>query len=185
MTFNSTFSLTLRFADPEADLVEPGDAESPFQNRRQPGFELIAEGGDPGLIGKEIAAIDGVDIVLGNNSKGDTYKQVLQLAERGDPCLRCGAYAWYVYAPGWCWHFLCQKETKAVCSRNLWLFVHRDRISRNLQYTHPVQIQYSRRTFAYFYVSSVPLLAICHQAKIQPIGKTSVNKKYISRIRYI
>lgn len=52
-------------------------------HRRNPDAIIAVTGCYAQLKPYEIAAIDGVDIVLGNNSKGDTYKQVLQLAERG------------------------------------------------------------------------------------------------------
>ena len=47
-----------RIADPEADLLKSGYAETFFQHSAQFGFELIAKGGDPGLIAQKIGAVN-------------------------------------------------------------------------------------------------------------------------------
>ena len=52
-------------------------------HRRNPNAIIAVTGCYAQLKPTEIADIDGVDIVLGNNSKGDTYKRVVELSERG------------------------------------------------------------------------------------------------------
>ena len=52
-------------------------------HRKNPDAIIAVTGCYAQLKPYEIAAIEGVDIVLCNNDKGETYKQVLQLAERG------------------------------------------------------------------------------------------------------
>ena len=52
-------------------------------HRRNPGAIIAVTGGYAQLKPEDIAAIDGVDIVLGNNDKGDLYKRVLELTGKG------------------------------------------------------------------------------------------------------
>ena len=52
-------------------------------HRRNPGAIIAVTGCYAQLKPQEIAAIDGVDIVLGNNDKGDLYKRVVELGSRG------------------------------------------------------------------------------------------------------
>ena len=52
-------------------------------HRRNPDTIIAVTGCYAQLKPYEIAEIEGVDIVLSNNDKGETYKQVLQLTERG------------------------------------------------------------------------------------------------------
>lgn len=52
-------------------------------HRRNPNAIIAVTGCYAQLKPQEIADIDGVDIVLGNNYKGDTYKRILELSERG------------------------------------------------------------------------------------------------------
>ena len=52
-------------------------------HRRNPNAIIAVTGCYAQLKPHEIAAIDGVDIVLGNNDKGDLYKRVVELKERG------------------------------------------------------------------------------------------------------
>ncbi|MBO5216145.1 MAG: tRNA (N(6)-L-threonylcarbamoyladenosine(37)-C(2))-methylthiotransferase MtaB [Alistipes sp.] len=52
-------------------------------HRRNPEALIVVTGCYAQLKPEEIAAIDGVDIVLGNNYKGDLYQQVLQVATKG------------------------------------------------------------------------------------------------------
>lgn len=52
-------------------------------HRRNPNAIIAVTGCYAQLKPHEIAEIDGVDIVLGNNYKGDTYKRILELSERG------------------------------------------------------------------------------------------------------
>ena len=52
-------------------------------HRRNPDTIIAVTGCYAQLKPYEIAKIEGVDIVLSNNDKGETYKQVLQLTERG------------------------------------------------------------------------------------------------------
>ena len=52
-------------------------------HRRNPDAIIAVTGCYAQLKPQEIADIEGVDIVLGNNDKGSTYKRVVELAERG------------------------------------------------------------------------------------------------------
>ena len=52
-------------------------------HRRNPEALIAVTGCYAQLKPEEIAAIDGVDIVLGNNYKGDLYQQVLNIASKG------------------------------------------------------------------------------------------------------
>ena len=52
-------------------------------HRRNPAAIIAVTGCYAQLKPQEIAAIDGVDIVLGNNDKGDLYKRVVELSSRG------------------------------------------------------------------------------------------------------
>ncbi len=52
-------------------------------HRRNPDAIIAVTGCYAQLKPHEIAKIEGVDIVLGNNDKGDTYKRVVELADRG------------------------------------------------------------------------------------------------------
>ena len=52
-------------------------------HRRNPEAIIAVTGCYAQLKPQEIAAIDGVDIVLGNNDKGDLYKRVVELSSRG------------------------------------------------------------------------------------------------------
>lgn len=52
-------------------------------HRRNPSAIIAVTGCYAQLKPYEIAAIDGVDIVLGNNDKGDLYKRVVELGSRG------------------------------------------------------------------------------------------------------
>ena len=52
-------------------------------HRRNPGAIIAVTGCYAQLKPQEIAAIDGVDIVLGNNDKGDLYKRVVGITSRG------------------------------------------------------------------------------------------------------
>lgn len=52
-------------------------------HRRNPDAIIAVTGCYAQLKPQEIAQIEGVDIVLGNNDKGDTYKRVVELAQRG------------------------------------------------------------------------------------------------------
>ena len=52
-------------------------------HRRNPNAIIAVTGCYAQLKPYEIAEIEGVDIVLSNNNKGETYKQVLELTERG------------------------------------------------------------------------------------------------------
>ena len=52
-------------------------------HRRNPSAIIAVTGCYAQLKPYEIAEIEGVDIVLGNNYKGETYKRVVELAERG------------------------------------------------------------------------------------------------------
>ena len=52
-------------------------------HRRNPSAIIAVTGCYAQLKPQEIAAIDGVDIVLGNNDKGDLYKRVVELRSRG------------------------------------------------------------------------------------------------------
>jgi threonylcarbamoyladenosine tRNA methylthiotransferase MtaB len=52
-------------------------------HRRNPLAVIAVTGCYAQLKPYEIAKIDGVDIVLGNNNKGETYQRVVELAERG------------------------------------------------------------------------------------------------------
>ena len=52
-------------------------------HRRNPQAIIAVTGCYAQLKPYEIAAIDGVDIVLGNNDKGDLYKRVVELGQRG------------------------------------------------------------------------------------------------------
>ena len=52
-------------------------------HRRNPGAIIAVTGCYAQLKPQEIAAIEGVDIVLGNNDKGDLYKRVLELPGKG------------------------------------------------------------------------------------------------------
>ena len=52
-------------------------------HRRNPGAIIAVTGCYAQLKPQEIAAIDGVDIVLGNNDKGDLYKRVVEITSRG------------------------------------------------------------------------------------------------------
>ena len=52
-------------------------------HRRNPSAIIAVTGCYAQLKPHEIAEIEGVDIVLGNNDKGETYKRVVELAERG------------------------------------------------------------------------------------------------------
>ena len=52
-------------------------------HRRNPAAIIAVTGCYAQLKPQEIAAIDGVDIVLGNNNKGDLYKRVVELGSRG------------------------------------------------------------------------------------------------------
>ena len=52
-------------------------------HRRNPQAIIAVTGCYAQLKPHEIAAIDGVDIVLGNNDKGDLYKRVVELGQRG------------------------------------------------------------------------------------------------------
>ena len=52
-------------------------------HRRNPGAIIAVTGCYAQLKPQEIAAIDGVDIVLGNNDKGDLYKRVVDITSRG------------------------------------------------------------------------------------------------------
>ena len=52
-------------------------------HRRNPSAIIAVTGCYAQLKPQEIAAIDGVDIVLGNNDKGDLYKRVVELSSRG------------------------------------------------------------------------------------------------------
>ena len=53
-------------------------------HRRNPDAIIAVTGCYAQLKPEEIAAIDGVDIVLGNNYKGDLYKRVVELTSRTD-----------------------------------------------------------------------------------------------------
>ena len=52
-------------------------------HRRNPAAIIAVTGCYAQLKPQEITAIDGVDIVLGNNDKGDLYKRVVELGSRG------------------------------------------------------------------------------------------------------
>ncbi len=52
-------------------------------HRRNPNAIIAVTGCYAQLKPNDIAAIDGVDIVLSNNDKGDLYKRVIELTERG------------------------------------------------------------------------------------------------------
>ena len=52
-------------------------------HRRNPGAIIAVTGCYAQLKPEDIAAINGVDIVLGNNDKGDLYKRVLELTGKG------------------------------------------------------------------------------------------------------
>ena len=52
-------------------------------HRRNPSAIIAVTGCYAQLKPQEIAAIDGVDIILGNNDKGDLYKRVVELGSRG------------------------------------------------------------------------------------------------------
>ena len=52
-------------------------------HRRNPGAIIAVTGCYAQLKPEDIAAIDGVDIVLGNNDKGDLYKRVFELTGKG------------------------------------------------------------------------------------------------------
>lgn len=52
-------------------------------HRRNPDALIAVTGCYAQLKPQEIAAIDGVDIVLGNNDKGDLYKRVMELSGKG------------------------------------------------------------------------------------------------------
>ena len=52
-------------------------------HRRNPSAIIAVTGCYAQLKPYEIAEIEGVDIVLGNNNKGETYKRVVELVERG------------------------------------------------------------------------------------------------------
>ena len=52
-------------------------------HRRNPGAIIAVTGCYAQLKPQEIAAIDGVGIVLGNNDKGDLYKRVVEITSRG------------------------------------------------------------------------------------------------------
>ena len=52
-------------------------------HRRNPGAIIAVTGCYAQLKPQEIAAIEGVDIVVGNNDKGDLYKRVLELPGKG------------------------------------------------------------------------------------------------------
>ncbi len=52
-------------------------------HRRSPQAIIAVTGCYAQLRPQEIAAIEGVDIVLGNNDKGDLYKRVLEITEKG------------------------------------------------------------------------------------------------------
>ncbi len=52
-------------------------------HRRNPSAIIAVTGCYAQLKPQEIAAIDGVDIVLGNNDKGDLYKRVVDITSRG------------------------------------------------------------------------------------------------------
>ena len=52
-------------------------------HRRNPSAIIAVTGCYAQLKPQEIAVIDGVDIVLGNNDKGDLYKRVVELGSRG------------------------------------------------------------------------------------------------------
>lgn len=52
-------------------------------HRRNPDAIIAVTGCYAQLKPQEIAAIEGVDIVLGNNDKGDLYKRVLELSGKG------------------------------------------------------------------------------------------------------
>lgn len=52
-------------------------------HRRNPSAIIAVTGCYAQLKPQEIAAIDGVDIVLGNNDKGDLYKRVVEITSRG------------------------------------------------------------------------------------------------------
>ncbi len=52
-------------------------------HRRNPGAIIAVTGCYAQLKPYEIAGIEGVDIVLGNNDKGDLYKRVVELSQRG------------------------------------------------------------------------------------------------------
>ena len=52
-------------------------------HRRNPSAIIAVTGCYAQLKPYEIAEIEGVDIVLGNNNKGETYKRVIELVERG------------------------------------------------------------------------------------------------------
>ncbi|MFI3285310.1 MAG: tRNA (N(6)-L-threonylcarbamoyladenosine(37)-C(2))-methylthiotransferase MtaB [Rikenellaceae bacterium] len=53
-------------------------------HRRNPNAIIAVTGCYAQLKPNEIAQIEGVDIVLGNNNKGDLYQRVIELKERGD-----------------------------------------------------------------------------------------------------
>ena len=53
-------------------------------HRRNPAAIIAVTGCYAQLKPQEIAAIEGVDIVLGNNDKGDLYKRVVELGSRGE-----------------------------------------------------------------------------------------------------
>lgn len=53
-------------------------------HRRNPDAIIAVTGCYAQLKPEEIAAIDGVDIVLGNNDKGDLYRRVVELENRGN-----------------------------------------------------------------------------------------------------
>ena len=52
-------------------------------HRRNPDTIIAVTGCYAQLKPYEIAAIDGVDIVLSNNNKGETYQRVLELTSKG------------------------------------------------------------------------------------------------------
>lgn len=56
-------------------------------NRRNPNAIIAVTGCYAQLKPHEIAAIDGVDIVLSNNDKGDLYQAVVNVASKGGKCL--------------------------------------------------------------------------------------------------
>ena len=60
-------------------------------HRRNPSAIIAVTGCYAQLKPHEIAKIEGVDIVLSNNDKGDLYKRVVELIEKGRFQLRCRA----------------------------------------------------------------------------------------------
>ena len=56
-------------------------------NRRNPNAIIAVTGCYAQLKPHEVAAIDGVDIVLSNNDKGDLYQAVVDVASKGGKCL--------------------------------------------------------------------------------------------------